>query len=114
MVWRATRSEAGLHADRLFEVERSVRAELHRKPASTAREITRRLLSRQGALAEIQNFLQGALNVALRVCPSASDGRVPTGAVEGENNIWNKIVGLQPDLRLLRGLGQAAYSLGSL
>ena len=100
-------TEGGQHVDRLYEVERVVRDTLHDSRAATAREITRRLLERQAVVTEVMFYLQRGLDLALRVCPSSSDGRLPVGAQAGEAAIWRKITGLFPDIPHVRELGEA-------
>ena len=102
-----TNSEGNIYVDRVYEIERTVRNELHAVRGATAREIARRLLARQGVMMDIVFHLQRALDLALRICPASSDGRPPVGALAGETAIWRKITGLYPDVRHVTELGAA-------
>ena len=105
--YMATNSEGNIYVDRVYEIERTVRNELHAVRGATAREIARRLLARQGVMMDIMFHLQRALDLALRICPASSDGRPPVGALAGETAIWRKITGLYPDVRHVTELGAA-------
>ena len=94
------------HAEQAYMVEVAVREAMYRPNAGTSREVVRRLLQCSQHVSEIQYWLQKALQQA-RTCPPGRDGGDVSNwreAVEYEGVIWQRVVGLTADDRMVRRL----------
>ena len=95
------------HAEQAYLVEVAVREAMYRPSAGTSREVVRRLLQCSQHVSEIQYWLQKALQQALRTCPPGREGGDMSNwraAVEYEGVIWQRVVGLTADDRMVRRL----------
>ena len=95
------------HAEQAYMVEVAVREAMYRPTAGTSREVVRRLLQCSQHVSEIQYWLQKALQQALRTCPPGREGGDMSNwreAVEYEGVIWQRVVGLTADDRMVRRL----------
>ncbi|CAE7399076.1 unnamed protein product, partial [Symbiodinium sp. KB8] len=95
------------HAEQAYLIEVAVREAMYRPSAGTSREVVRRLLQCSQHDSEIQYWLQKALQQALRSCPPGREGGDMSNwreAVEYEGVIWQRVVGLTADDRMVRRL----------
>ena len=91
-------------ADQAYMVEAAVRRAMVEPNAGTSREVVRRLLLCSHHLTEVQFWLQRALQQALQTCPPGDTEVNWRQAVDYEGVIWQRIIGMSADERMVRRL----------
>ncbi|CAE7265547.1 KCC4 [Symbiodinium sp. CCMP2592] len=97
-------------ADRAWLIEQAVRSAMYGLSSGSAREVVRRLLLRQQHLAEIQYWLNRALQQALRCCPAAETDIHWDVVRNKEDGIWGRILGLEGDDPMVQRLRAASLA----